>query len=252
MTEERRSELAEREAGAGSEARLERNRGAARKVVHHHARLLEELEARSRGLAEAPAGGWQAARQALAAWVDAELLPHARGEEATLYRRAAELPGVALLVRSLLLEHGRIGELRQVLGAAPSQGEAAALGRALLEIFRLHAEKENLFVLPPLAEDPATKLEEVLDELHALSSFSGQVLDVRPLPPAERHRLIFATWERLGPGESFLLVNDHDPVPLHYQFAAEQPGRFTWEVLEAGPRVWRVLVGRDGDGREGR
>ncbi len=62
------------------------------------------------------------------------------------------------------------------------------------------------------------------------------------MPPRERHPKIFGTWEKLAPGESILLVNDHDPVPLYYQFAAEQPGAFLWEYLERGPEVWRARI----------
>lgn len=70
------------------------------------------------------------------------------------------------------------------------------------------------------------------------------VLDVRELPPAERHERIFQTYAALLAGESFVLVNDHDPKPLYYQFAAEEPGRFAWEYVESGPEVWRVRIGR--------
>ena len=69
-------------------------------------------------------------------------------------------------------------------------------------------------------------------------------LDVRALAPAQRHEKIFATYGALGPGTAFVLVNDHDPKPLRYQFEAEHQGEFTWEVLEAGPTVWRVRIGR--------
>jgi uncharacterized protein (DUF2249 family) len=41
-----------------------------------------------------------------------------------------------------------------------------------------------------------------------------------------------------------VLVNDHDPKPLRYQFEAEHAGEFTWEYLESGPEVWRVRIGR--------
>ncbi|HET9059063.1 MAG TPA: DUF2249 domain-containing protein [Acidimicrobiales bacterium] len=71
-----------------------------------------------------------------------------------------------------------------------------------------------------------------------------EVLDVRDLAPAQRHEVIFATYSGLRPATSFVLVNDHDPKPLYYQFAAEHPGEFTWEYAEAGPRVWRVRIGR--------
>lgn len=69
-------------------------------------------------------------------------------------------------------------------------------------------------------------------------------LDVRSEAPARRHTLIFETWTSLGPGEGFVLINDHDPKPLYYQFAAEHEGAFTWDYLEQGPETWRVRIGR--------
>lgn len=69
-------------------------------------------------------------------------------------------------------------------------------------------------------------------------------LDVRDLAPAERHEAIFAAYKDLAPGQGFVLVNDHDPKPLRYQFEAEHAGQFTWTPLEAGPVVWRVRIGR--------
>ena len=69
-------------------------------------------------------------------------------------------------------------------------------------------------------------------------------VDVRTIIPRERHPLIFNTFRGLAPGEAFLLVNDHDPKPLYYQFDAEHSGDFTWEYLESGPEVWRVRIGR--------
>jgi uncharacterized protein (DUF2249 family) len=77
-------------------------------------------------------------------------------------------------------------------------------------------------------------------------SVSDQQLDVRTEIPARRHELIFETYSKLEPGEGFVLVNDHDPKPLYYQFAAEHPGEFTWDYLEEGPLVWQVRIGRAG------
>ncbi|MDE3070179.1 MAG: DUF2249 domain-containing protein [Acidobacteriota bacterium] len=71
-------------------------------------------------------------------------------------------------------------------------------------------------------------------------------LDVRSEPPARRHTLIFETYGRLGAGEGFVLVNDHDPKPLRYQFEAEHAGEFDWTYHEQGPEVWRVRIGRAG------
>jgi uncharacterized protein (DUF2249 family) len=69
-------------------------------------------------------------------------------------------------------------------------------------------------------------------------------LDVRVIPPREKHPAIFATFDALPSGGSFVLVNDHDPFPLRYQFEAERADAFEWEYLERGPVVWRVLIGR--------
>ncbi len=70
------------------------------------------------------------------------------------------------------------------------------------------------------------------------------VLDVRAVSPAIRHERIFETFEALLPDTGFELVNDHDPKPLYYQFAAERAGTFTWDYLEQGPTTWRVRIGR--------
>jgi uncharacterized protein (DUF2249 family) len=69
-------------------------------------------------------------------------------------------------------------------------------------------------------------------------------LDVRTLEPRNRHQTIFATYNGLNSGQGFVLVNDHDPKPLFYQFQAEHGGRFSWDYLEQGPQVWRVRIGR--------
>jgi len=74
-----------------------------------------------------------------------------------------------------------------------------------------------------------------------------RTLDVRVIPPRDKHPTIFRTFEDLGAGESFVLINDHDPRPLRYQFEAEMPDRFGWEYLEQGPEVWRVRITKRGE-----
>jgi uncharacterized protein (DUF2249 family) len=69
-------------------------------------------------------------------------------------------------------------------------------------------------------------------------------LDVRDLPPARRHEIIFSTYHALPPAAGFVLVNDHDPKPLQYQFAAEHNGQYTWDELQTGPEVWKVRIGK--------
>jgi uncharacterized protein (DUF2249 family) len=72
------------------------------------------------------------------------------------------------------------------------------------------------------------------------------LIDVRPMVPRDRHPTIFNTWQSLGQGGSILLVNDHDPIPLYYQFVCEHGGGFHWEYLDQGPELWRVRI-RKGD-----
>lgn len=69
-------------------------------------------------------------------------------------------------------------------------------------------------------------------------------LDVRNEIPMRRHELIFQNYHDLGDGEAFVLVNDHDPKPLYYQFDAEYTGKFTWDYQEEGPEVWKVRIGK--------
>lgn len=69
-------------------------------------------------------------------------------------------------------------------------------------------------------------------------------LDVRTIPPPRRHPEIFGVFDALKPDEAFVLVNDHDPKPLLYQFQVERPGRFEWSVLEAGPTRFRIEIRR--------
>lgn len=70
------------------------------------------------------------------------------------------------------------------------------------------------------------------------------IIDVRQIVPRMRHPLIFQTFDQLGAGEAFLLVNDHDPRPLFYQFHVQRPGEFGWDYEEEGPDIWRVRISR--------
>jgi uncharacterized protein (DUF2249 family) len=71
---------------------------------------------------------------------------------------------------------------------------------------------------------------------------SGTTIDVRTIPPRERHPLIFQTFHGLGDGATMDIINDHDPRPLYYQMQAEQPCPFTWDYLQSGPEVWHVRI----------
>ncbi|MFB6227795.1 MAG: DUF2249 domain-containing protein [Halobacteriales archaeon] len=48
-----------------------------------------------------------------------------------------------------------------------------------------------------------------------------RTLDLRDVPPPERHGKIFDAFEDLESGEALTLINDHEPRPLYYEMDAE-------------------------------
>jgi uncharacterized protein (DUF2249 family) len=70
------------------------------------------------------------------------------------------------------------------------------------------------------------------------------LIDVRLVPPPQRHPLIFSTFDALPTGGCLELVNDHDPLPLYMEFERARVGQFDWRYLEDGPEQWRVRIGR--------
>ena len=69
-------------------------------------------------------------------------------------------------------------------------------------------------------------------------------LDVRTIPPSQKHAQIFRRWAALSLGQSFTLVNDHDPVPLYHQFVKQFRTGFGWEYLRCGPDEFHVKITR--------
>ena len=67
-------------------------------------------------------------------------------------------------------------------------------------------------------------------------------MDMRSIPCSIKHGLIIKQWLELPVGDHFILLNDHDPVPLYYQFAAQWPDAFAWQHLMKSPE--EVCAGR--------
>lgn len=68
------------------------------------------------------------------------------------------------------------------------------------------------------------------------------VLDVRTMLPRDRHPKIFEIFDGLPLNGVLRLVNDHDPMPLYYQFQAERPGEVSWEPQQQGPDTWIIHI----------
>lgn len=69
-------------------------------------------------------------------------------------------------------------------------------------------------------------------------------LDVRGLRKPDKHPMIFAAYDGLPVGGSFVLVNNHDPKHLHEEFDADHAGSYGWDYLEKGPTVWRIRISK--------
>ena len=232
-------------------------------IRKHHRSLAKTLEAHARGVG---GGEPQSQRDAFVAFLKGDLLPHARGEERHLYG------SVDTLVRehgkgttTMMVDHEFINDyvtrIKLVTHRLESAGdsERARLLHELRElslrldaIFELHLAKEERVYLPLIEEhldEPHQR--QILEAIHEFYEEEKKMPDDRPLDvrnavPRERHMLIFDTYTGLKPGEAFILINDHDPRPLYYQFEAEHTGQFSWDYLEQGPEVWRVRIGRRG------
>jgi uncharacterized protein (DUF2249 family)/hemerythrin-like domain-containing protein len=236
-------------------------------IRKHHRQMVATLETLVADIKknELPTG------RKLVEFLRGDLLPHAHGEERHLYGLIDSLvkahnanSTATMCVDHTFLEEqvdrieSAVGRLERSSGSERTAA-AAELERLLIElsaVLRLHLRKEE-DVYFTLMERYAPEQEQsaALRQMHRVYEEEKQKaarqaespnvsLDVREIPPRSRHPLILEAFNKLRPGESFLLVNDHDPKPLYYQFQAELTGQFSWNYLEQGPKVWRVQIGR--------
>ena len=68
------------------------------------------------------------------------------------------------------------------------------------------------------------------------------IFDGRAIPCSQKHGLIIEKWRALPVGQSFVLVNDHDPARMRTQFAELWPGTFEWKYLVQGPDEFRIQI----------
>ena len=75
-----------------------------------------------------------------------------------------------------------------------------------------------------------------------MQAVDEKILNVSLLEPKLKHPTVFSWFDALEDGQSFILLNDHDPIPLFYEMKAERGEVFDWEKIENGPEVWRVVI----------
>lgn len=69
-------------------------------------------------------------------------------------------------------------------------------------------------------------------------------LDLREVPRPLRHSLVFEKLDALPVGGSFVLINDHDPVPLSRQIESMRQGQAVLEYIKRGPEIFRIRIRR--------
>lgn len=190
----------------------------------------------------------QEAHTNLVEFVSSQLRPYLAATDRILYATAAGAPTTRLLIRALRRLHDAAQQHLAELAAADNPDQAIAPARTLGAVLATVIDLDRTTLLPALAELPGADLPGLAEDLRTLLSgnelAAPDVLDVRPIPHGQRHPRIFRRYARLGPGESFVLVNNHDPKPLRREFSATHPDEFTWEYLKSGPELWRIRVGR--------
>lgn len=197
------------------------------------------------------------------ALLDAE--SHHEREEKALFPRL-EKHGITGPPSIMRMEHidlrkrkraiGELVENRGNLGYGEFADKLQEVGNYILKVLREHIFKENNILYPAalesLNDDEWNEIKTEFDDigyccftprsLAMEEERSIKNLDLRKMPPPERHAKIFETWNSLGEGQTLRIINDHDPKPLHYQFEAEQEGRFEWAYEQSGPTDWIVKI----------
>lgn len=185
------------------------------------------------------------AQDALIEFCTQRLLRHLDTTDRVLYAAAACAAETRLLVRALRAQHCLIGDRIADLDRAVNALEVTAAVHALGPLLGACQLVEQDVLIPALARLPGMDLPALAETLLGGGALAiPQVLDVREIPHGRRHPRIFGIYARLAPGQSFVLVNSHDPKPLRREFQATFPDQFGWDYLEAGPQQWRVRIAR--------
>ncbi len=146
------------------------NQEIAQAMRGHHAIMAQQLQDLAQKL-ETPESAWQSAREAVAAYLTNEVLPHAAAEESTVYRVGTNLANLTKLIESMLYEHTVIQSLTERLQGSPTQSQALTLAAQAAKLFEVHAEKENRFIIAVLEPREDVDLEAVLGDMHQLLAY---------------------------------------------------------------------------------
>lgn len=103
--------------------------------------------------------------------------------------------------------------------------------------FGLKAERGEIFNWEYLEQGP-----ELWKVKITKNDEKTEVLNVMLIEPRLKHPTIFKKFDDLKGGESFVLLNDHDPRPVYFQMQEIFGDIFTWEYIVEGPYEFRILI----------
>jgi uncharacterized protein (DUF2249 family) len=95
--------------------------------------------------------------------------------------------------------------------------------------------------------DPDTEPRELQVTVGESLNDSLGTIDVRDLKPQRRHEALLEIFDKLGVGEGFVLVNDHDPKPLYHELRSMHGEVVDWEYASRGAGEWRIEIVKTGD-----
>lgn len=149
---------------------MDANDQAVQAIRRHHAALLGGLRQNYAAMLAAATGGARIdeSRGDMLRYLADEILPHAEAEEATLYKRGHSLPELHLLIDAMIAEHEHLRALSGELGGQLPVVSQVALGFAITDLFAVHADKENDFLLPRLVQEPGISVHELLGDMRGL------------------------------------------------------------------------------------
>lgn len=188
------------------------------------------------------------ARDALIDYCARRMVTHLLAVEQVLYAVAAAMVETRLLARALRVHHDLISARLAELLRADNSDRVAASAHTLVGLLQVSQHVEQQVLIPALTRLPEVDMAALVDDIDTL--LAGELLpapdelDVRETPLARHHPRVFGAAARLAPGESFVLVEDHDPQRLRNELQSAYPDRFGWHYVEAGPDRWRVRIRR--------
>ncbi len=142
---------------------------AADAIRGHHDELAAGLRRRVAevGAAVRDKGALGASGTDVLAYLDTEIIPHARAEDDALYP-AGDTGRSALLVRAMRDEHINLIAHVEALRDTTNPVDVACAAAAILALFESHLHKENELLIPVLVEDPTVSLRTLLAGMHEL------------------------------------------------------------------------------------